>query len=105
MDYVERRKEIFAALCRRRYDTVGNLTNEFGVCEKTIRNDLQVLMCSYPIKTMQGRYGGGVMILEWYQPKSKVLCPEQVRLLNRIAETLSGYDFVVLKSILLQFAA
>ena len=45
------------------------------------------------------------MILEWYQPKSKVLCPEQVRLLNRIAETLSGYDFVVLKSILLQFAA
>ena len=59
MDYVERRKEIFAALCRRRYDTVGNLANEFGVCEKTIRNDLQVLMCSYPIKTMQGRYGGG----------------------------------------------
>lgn len=32
----ERRNAIIKALCRRRYDKIGNLAIEFGVSERTI---------------------------------------------------------------------
>ena len=51
MTAIERREAILDVLCVRRKDQVKNLAVEFGVSEKTIRTDLEVLGCSYPIET------------------------------------------------------
>ena len=53
----ERRRAILEHLCQKRFDTTKNLAELFGVCERTIRNDLVVLTCSYPIETSFGPYG------------------------------------------------
>ena len=62
----ERRKQILDLLCQRRRDTVQNLATEFGVCERTIRRDIEELTLTYPLETARGRYGGGVRMADWY---------------------------------------
>ena len=49
----ERRQKILEALCLRRHDTYGNLAHEFNVSTGTIRRDIVVLTCSYPIEQRQ----------------------------------------------------
>ena len=51
----ERRRAILEHLCQKRFDTTKNLAELFGVCERTIRNDLVVLTCSYPIEDVYKR--------------------------------------------------
>ena len=60
MSASERRQRILEILCLKRQDTYSNLASEFSVSRETIRNDIIQLMCSYPIETVRGRYGGGV---------------------------------------------
>lgn len=43
----DRRMQILEVLCERRHESVGNLAFEFGVANSTIRNDIQILSCSY----------------------------------------------------------
>ena len=50
----------------RRYETTENLAAEFGVSERTIRRDIQALSLSQPLYTIQGRYNGGVYVLDGY---------------------------------------
>ena len=83
---------------------MDNLASEFGVSEKTIRRDVEELMCSYPIETIRGRYGGGVKVSDWYRPTRSTLCPEQMALLKKLAPSLEGDDLAVINSILSQFA-
>ena len=47
----ERRSEILHLLCKRRHETAINLAVEFGVSERTIRADLVILSCYYPIQS------------------------------------------------------
>ena len=47
----ERRNAILEVLCFRRFDTVANLAFEFGVTDRTIRNDILTLSLEYPIYT------------------------------------------------------
>lgn len=105
MTAIERREAILDALCVRRFEQVKNLAEEFGVSERTIRTDIEVLACSYPIETVRGRFGGGVKVLDWYHRGRKVLSPEQVALLKRLAPELEGHDLDVMNSIITQFAA
>ena len=60
MTPTERRQKLLELLCIRRHDTCDNLAHEFHVSSATIRRDIAVLTCSYPIETVCGRYGGGV---------------------------------------------
>lgn len=62
----ERRQLILEALCDRRRDTVENLATEFDVSHRTIRNDILVLSCSYPVYTVQGN-GGGIFVAEGFR--------------------------------------
>ena len=62
----ERRNAIMRLLCRRRHETVVNIAAEFGVSERTIRRDIEILSLSEPIYTQSGRYGGGVYVTENY---------------------------------------
>ena len=83
---------------------MANLAALFGVSERTIRNDILTLSCSYPIQTVRGRYGGGVVLADWFRRESKTLSPKQESLLRRVAEALTGEDLAVMNSILAQFA-
>ena len=103
-----RRKGILSLLMTKRHDTYANLANEFGVTTRTIQNDIKELMLSYPIKTMAGRYGGGVMMEDWFvsyrQSASPKLSPKQADLLKRLGPQLEGEDREILISILLDFS-
>jgi len=100
----DRRNAILNTLMLRRKDTASNLAVEFGVSERTIRNDITVLMCSYPIEMKQGRYGGGIEVAPWYRPDRRYLAPEQVELLKRLAPSLGLKDQQVIRSIITQFS-
>ena len=50
--------------------------------------DVEELMCSYPIETIRGRYGGGVKVSDWYRPTRNILCSEQIALLKKLAPSL-----------------
>ncbi len=100
----ERRSAILWILCKRRYETARNLAEEFGVSERTIRADLVILSCYYPIQVFRGRYGGGASLPDWFRMESRALSPKQEALLCRLRQTLDGEDLQVLNSILAQFA-
>ena len=100
----ERRQRILEILCLRRQDTYGNLATEFGVSRETIRRDILVLMCSYPIETVRGRHGGGVKISDDYWPYRKTLDSEQIDFLIRQSKKVEGRDLAILSSILFQLA-
>lgn len=105
----ERRQKLLETLCRRRHDTYKNLAREFNVSERTICRDIALLMCSYPVETVCGRFGGGVKVLDGYycyqKPSAcKVLAPKQVSLLRKLRDQLEGDDLDTINSILVQFA-
>lgn len=104
----ERRQELLEVLCLRRYDTYSNLAYEFNVSKRTICRDIAVLMCSFPIETVCGRYGGGVKVADGFylnhRHNCKALTPKQTALLKRLSGQLSGDDLDTLNSILVQFA-
>ena len=99
----ERRMEIIDILCRVRHETAPNLAARFCVSKQTIYNDVIALSRSYPITTMCGRYGGGIVLADWFHLDSKNLAPEQVELLLRLRNGLRGTDLMILNSILVQF--
>lgn len=99
---LERRQEILETLCERRHESVYNLSHEFGVSERTIRRDIELLTLSYPIYTTQGN-GGGVHVTDGYRLGKKYLTDKQTELLEKIAIGLTGEDFETLQSILKKF--
>ena len=100
----ERRSEILHLLCKRRHETAINLAVEFGVSERTIRADLVILSCYYPIQVVRGRFGGGIHLPDWFHMESRTLSSKQQVLLMKVRKTLSGDDLQVMNSILAQFA-
>lgn len=99
----ERRQAILEHLCQERFDTTKNLAELFGVCERTIRYDLVILTCSYPIETSFGPYGG-VRVADWFHLDRHMLSLEQTTLLKQIRPTLSTDDARILDTILAEFA-
>ena len=85
MGTFERRSEIIRVLCRRRYETIANLAEEFGVSRRTIHRDIEALSLSEPIYTQCGRYGGGVYISEGYVMNRMYMHEPELALLHKIA--------------------
>ena len=100
----DRRQRILEILCVRRQETMESLAREFQVTSRTIRTDIEELTLAHPIETVRGRYGGGVRVADGYFIGRKYLKPKQQDLLKRMADTLSGEDLAVMKSILSDFA-
>ena len=105
MSAVERRQQLLDLLCQRRKETIPNLAAELGVCERTIRRDIETLTLHYPIETVCGRYGGGVKMADWYYLSRRRLTPRQAALLRRLAADLQGEDLEDINQILVQFAS
>lgn len=109
MSPMERRQELLEVLCHRRHTTCDILASEFNVSERTIRRDIAVLMCSYPIETVCGGHGGGVRIADGFYLSSQshnrqFLTPKQAALLRKLSGQLDGEDLDTLNCILVQFA-
>ena len=100
----ERRNAIMNTLRQQGHTTVATLANSFNVSERTIYSDITILALDHPIRTVRGRYGGGVELESWFRPYSNTLSPKQEELLRRLKPTLVGDDLIVLNSILVQFS-
>jgi predicted DNA-binding transcriptional regulator YafY len=61
----------------RRHETMTRLATELGVTDRTIRTDITVLTCDYPLETVRGN-GGGVHVADWYRPHRNILSHEQI---------------------------
>ena len=103
MNAAERQSAIFQILCRERHATLEHLASAFEVSRITIQRDITALSCTYPIKTVRGRRGGGIYLEDWYHPDRKILSSQQVTLLRRLLPTLSGSDQQIMQSILTEF--
>ena len=99
----DRRQLLLETLCHRRYDTISNLANEFGVNRRTIERDILVLSCSYPLLTFKGS-GGGVKVVNGFKIGMRYLNEEQSTLLQKLSDNLSGDDFLTMQSILKMFS-
>ena len=104
MSATDRRSQLLNTLMRRRQDTAENLAQEFGVSERTIRNDVLELSFTLPIETVRGRYGGGIKLADWWVPSRTSLAPEQANAIRKAAQFLEGEDRQALQSILAQFS-
>jgi len=109
MSPTERRQELLEVLYRRRHDTYDNLARDFNVSKMTIRRDVAILMCSYPIETVHGGRHGCVRVMDGFYFKlrsqgRKCLTSKQIALLRKLSGQLEGEDLDTLNSILLQFA-
>ena len=103
MSTKERRMRIIEKLCKRRFDTMLNLSIEFNVTKRTIENDIAALSLEYPIYTVSGNRGG-VHVVEGYYLNKKYLSNKQVKILVEISVTLKGERLKILKTILRDFA-
>ena len=99
----ERRQKILEVLCLRRHDTYRNLAHEFNVSTGTIRRDIVVLTCSYPIETVQGGHGG-VRVVEWFHLDRRALNSAEITFLRRLGESLDGPDLEMLNRIIATFS-
>lgn len=105
MTAAERRDEIMNVLVTRRQVTASELADMFAVTERTIRNDMLALTCTYPIEPAFGRYGGGYRLADWFRPDRHVLAREQIDAIRKAAQFLEGRDRQALLSVLTQFTA
>ena len=103
----ERRNEIVRVLCRRRHETIANLALEFGVSERTIQRDVDVLSMTIPIYTQCGRYGGGVYIQDTYSMDRMYMKDSELGVLRKLAHIadsssnlLTTEEKVILSSII-----
>ena len=99
----ERRQQILEYISDKRRVTMKSICLKFKICDRTARNDVQILACSYPIITENWR-GGGVRVMDGWYLSRRYLRKEQEDLLRSLSENLSGKDQEIMFSILEAFA-
>ena len=95
METAERRSEILRILCRRRHETIKNLALEFGVSERTIRRDIEVLSLTKPLDTHRGRYCGVVYVMDGYSMDRMYMKAEEVAVLQKLSRIVKETDFLL----------
>ena len=99
----ERRQKILEILCLRRHETTENLAHEFNVSRGTIRRDITVLTCSYPVETVQGGHGG-VRVADWFHLDRRALNSDEITFLRKLEGQLDGVDREMLNRIITTFS-
>ena len=95
----ERRAEIMRILESRRQEKMINLASQFDVTRKTICTDIEILMASYPILTVKGKYGC-VKLEDGYATYQRFLSDEQQETLLEIIPMLSKKQSKVIAGLL-----
>lgn len=104
MNAAYRRMEIVSILAVSGHITARELAQEFGVCMRTIRNDITYISYGYPIYTKPGA-GGGIFMMEGYKPYNNTLTSYEQNKLKKMYDTAEGEDKEVLKRILKKYRA
>lgn len=99
----DRRLSILYVLLERRKENIGNLAIEFNVSVSTIMRDIQELSRSHPIITKQGG-GGGIEVMDGYHLGMRYMTSEQTALLEKLSDSLTGDELLVMQSILKTFS-
>ena len=99
----ERRQKILEILCLRRHETTETLAHEFNVSRETIRRDITVLTCSYPVETVQGSHGG-VRVADWFHLDRRTLNSDEITFLHKLEGRLDGADREMLNRIISIFS-
>ncbi len=99
----ERRQLVLEAISDRRQVKLDDLAADFGVSERTIRRDVELLSCSYPIFTVQGG-GGGVRAMDGWYASKRYLYDDQEALLRALLPGLQPEQQKTMQSILAAFA-
>lgn len=89
MGTAERRIEIMKLLCKRRYETMSNLANEFNVSIRTIQRDIDELTFLMPLYVKSGRYDGGVYVGDDYTMDKMYMTTEEINLLIKVRKMTS----------------
>ncbi len=100
---MERRQLVLEAISDRRQVRINELAAEHGVNERTIRRDIEVLSCSYPIVTVQGGAGGVRAMDGWYLSR-RYLNDDQEALLRSLLPGLQPEQQETMQRILAAFA-
>ena len=104
MNAAYRRMEIVSILAVSGHVTARELAQEFGVCIRTIRNDITLLSYGYPIYTKPGA-GGGIFIMDSYKPYNNTLTPHEQQRLKKMYDAAEGEDKEILKRVLKKYGA
>lgn len=88
----ERRWQLLKTICRQRHETIANLAEKFGVSERTIRRDIEVLSLSEPIYTSPGRYNGGVYVVEGYYIDKSYFNTRQREIIQKLIDVAEDED-------------
>ncbi len=99
----ERRQLVLETISDRRQVRREDLAAEFGVSERTIRRDVEILSCSYPIYTQQGG-GGGIRAMDGWYVSRRYLRDDQEALLRSLLPGLQPEDRETMRKILTAFA-
>ena len=99
----ERRQLILEFISDRRVVKMQEIAEEFGICLRTAKADVQLLACSYPIITQQGG-GGGVKAMDGWYLSRRYLHDDQEALLRSLLPGLQPEEQKTMEQILLAFA-
>ena len=102
MTATERYTEILMKILRYRHVKISDLQEEFQVSRSTIKRDIQEISRHFPIRSVDGRYGG-IFLEKDYQVGVKYLTESQAILLEKISATLTGDDLFLMREILKTF--
>ena len=94
MGKAERVNQLTRLLCRRRYESVQNLAQEFGVSTRTIQRDIEEISSTMPIYTKTGRYGGGVYVVEGYYIDRMYMEAAELAVLEKLAHSVQDDDIL-----------
>ncbi|MBR3918342.1 MAG: DeoR family transcriptional regulator [Clostridia bacterium] len=91
MTTIQRRIEILRILSRCRQTKIVSLAQELGVCDKTIRRDIDFLSTDYPIYTLRGKYGG-VFVTDNFRLDRMYMNEEKIALLKKLSSKIENGD-------------
>ena len=90
MDIASRRKMIMLELYRNRRLTIAALARMLGVSTRTVRRDIEALSLTEPIYTVQGRYGGGVYLMDGAKAEKVTITLRQYAVIYKVISAMDG---------------
>lgn len=99
----ERRQLILEYISEKRFVKIQAIADEFNITTRTVKSDIQLLSCSYPIETRTGRYGGVFAADGWYLSR-RYLHDDQEALLRKLLPGLQPEEQKTMEGILAAFA-
>ncbi len=90
MGTAERRLEILKYLCQKRYATMPELAETFGVSVRTIHRDIYEIEATFhaPLDVKNGKYGG-VYVIGNYSFDRAYMRDEELALLAKVKDMVS----------------